>query len=294
MSNAKKSLWILIFATMVITLPFIGSDCNSSSNLPGPVTGVSPPQNITLSLITDTTDSHAAAVLNWDASPDENMSDFSGYKVTTYKVNTEGDIISVFQTEMIPYVIHTYTIPYIGRGIRYRTFVTSELKDGTESDSVSTIVYAGIYSGTDGTIDEYQPDDSTVIKSGYGWNTETGTGSNLFYTAENSWSIDMHLRAGTDDSLKFYSPILFPPGTKLTRFRDIGTGQQSFDDINLPEPFEDSVRVISDHVYLIKTNKDYYIKIWVKDVHFVAGAIPPYYNVVFDYKVQPISGLRVL
>lgn len=294
MTNTKTGMWIVILVTIIVTLPFIGSDCNSSSNPPAPVTGIAPPQNIVLTLITDSTDNHAAAVVSWDASPDESMSGFSGYRVTTYKVDENGDIISAYQSEMIPYVIHTFTVPYIGRGIRYRSYLTSELKDGTKSDSVATIIYAGIYNGTDGTIDEYQPDDSTVIKSGYGWNTQTGIGSNLFYTPENTDSIDIHMRAGADDSVTFYSPILFPPGTKFTKFRDIGTGQESFDNTNPPEPVEDSARVISDHVYLIKTEKDYYIKIWVKDVNFVASAIPPYYNVIFDYKVQPIPGLRVL
>lgn len=294
MPSAKTGMRIFILLTIIFALPFIGSDCNSGSNPPGPISGVAPPQNLVLTLITDSTDNHAAAVVNWDASPDENMSSFYGYRVTTYKVTAVGEITSTFLTEKIPYVVHSYTIPYIGRGIRYRTFVTSELKDGSEGDSIGTFIYAGIYTGTDGAIDEYQPDDSTVIKSGYGWNTQTGTGENLFYTPGNTGSIDIQMRAGKDDSLTFYSPILFPPGTKLTRFRDIGEGLEAFDNTNLPEPDEDSVRVISNDVYLIKTDKDNYIKVWVKDIHFIAGAIPPYYNVVFDYKVQPIPGLRVL
>ena len=170
----------------------------------------------------------------------------------------------------------------------------SELNDGTESDSAGTIVYAGVFYREDGTIDEYQPGDSTVIKSGYGWNTLTGNGVNLFFDSGNAGMIDMNLRAGENDSLTFYSPKLFSPGIKSTKFIFIGKGEDAFDQTYLPEPVDDSIRVDSDNVYLLKTQEGNYVKIWVKSIHFIAGSIPPFYNVTFDYKLQPIADFRVL
>ena len=193
----------------------------------------------------------------------------------------------------IPKSTYAYTLDSIGTGVRYQSFVFSQLNDGSESDSVGTVVFAGVFYRTDGTIDEYQIGDQTAILSGYGWDIQTGIGENLPYLAEYSDLIDMHLRAYLTGELLFYSPTLFTPGTRSTYFSLVGSGQEAFDLTNLDEPTFTSVNVALDNVYLLKTQEGYYIKIWIREIDYI-NYVVPYYNVLFDYKVQPIAGLRVL
>lgn len=295
MFNVKIRIVLFISGLLLLTLPFTGSDCGSSNNPPAPSTGgVAAPQNVSLVINSDSTGQNSTALISWDASPDEDLSDFSGYKVVTYKVDENHNLLSTHQVKYLPSSVHYFTVDSIGINSRFETFVLSELNDGTESDSTGTLVYAGVYYRTDGTIDEYQPVDSSVIKSGYGWNPQSGQGSNYTFDQANAASIDMIMRGGVNDSLTFYSPDQYSPGTRSTKFIKVGPGQDAFDQTYLPEPDKDSIRVDSNYVYLLKTMDGYYIKVWVKSINYIAGAIPPYHNVVFDYKVQPVDGLRVL
>lgn len=295
MRNAKIRILIFISGLLLLTLPFTGSDCNSSNNPPAPSTGgVAAPVNVSVVINSDSTGQHSTALINWDASPDENLSNFRGYKVATYKVDANHNVLSTHEVRDLSYPVHYYTVDSLALNTRYESFVISELNDGSEGDSAGTLAYAGIYQNTDGTIDEYQQEDSIIIKSGYGWNIQTGEGTNYFFNSSNADMIDMIMRDGVNDSLTFYSPDKYSPGTKTTKIIKVGPGQDAFDQTYLSEPDMDSVRVDSNYVYLLKTMDGYYIKIWVKAIHYIAGAIPPYHNVVFDYKVQPIEGLKVL
>ncbi len=295
MPTAKFRIIIFISGLLLLTLPFTGSDCNSSNNPPAPSTGgVAAPVNVSLVINSDSTGQNSTALISWDASPDENLSNFMGYKVATYKVDANHNVLATHDIKTLTYPVHYYTVDSIALNTRYETYVFSELNDGTESDSTGTLVYSGIYQASNGTIDEYQPDDSTVIKSGYGWDILTGEGTNYFFNSSNTGTIDMIMRGGVNDSLTFYSPDIYSPGSKSTKFIKVGPGQDAFDQTYMNEPYQDSVRVNNNYVYLLKTMDGYYVKIWVKDIHFIAGAIPPYHNVIFDYKVQPVKGLKVL
>ena len=295
MHNIKIRILLFILGVLLITLPFTGSDCNSNNNPPAPTTGgVAAPLNVALVLNSDTTGQNSTAIVSWDASPDENLDNFSGYKLVTYNVDTNHNVLSIHEVNTLPPSVHYFTVGSIALNTRYESFVFSELNDGTESDSAGTLIYSGIYEWNDGTIDEYQPGDTTIIKSGYGWNIQTGKGTNYLFHSSNADMIDMIMRGGVNDSLTFYSPDKFSPGTRSTKFIKIGPGQDAFDQTYLSEPYEDSVRVDSNSVYLLKTTEGYYIKIWVKSIHYIAGSIPPYHNVVFYYKVQPLAGLKVL
>ncbi len=295
MFMTKFRIPLLIIGLLLLTVPFIGSNCNSNNNPPAPSTGgVAAPKNVSLVVNSDSIGLHSTALISWDASPDENLDNFSGYKVVTYKLDENHNVLATHQVKDLPSSVHYFTVDSIGLNTRFETFVFSELVDGTESDSVGTPIYAGVYLRSDGTIDEYQPGDTSIIKSGYGWNVQTGAGTNYLFISSNSGMIDMIMRGGVNDSLTFYSPDIYNPGTRSTKYLKIGTGQEAFDQTALSEPDKDSVRVDSNYVYLLKTTDGYYIKIWVKAVHLIANAIPPYHNVVFDYKVQPIPGLKVL
>ncbi len=290
----KIRIILIVSGLIILSLPFTGSDCNSSNNPPGPAGGVAAPQNVSVVINSDSTGQQSSAAISWDASPDESMSDFSGYRVVTYKLDNNNNIVSVFQNDNFPSTVHSHTVDSIGTGTKFHTYVIARLNDGSESDSTGSLVYAGVFYRTDGTIDEYQPGDTSFIESGYGWNIQTGKGTNYLFNSSNTGMIDIILRGGVNDSLTFYSPDLFSPGTKSTKFLTIGPGQEAFDLTVLSEPDKDSVRVDSDYVYLIKTREGNYVKIWVKSVNYIAGSIPPYHNVLFDYKVQPIADLRVL
>ena len=46
----------------------------------------------------------------------------------------------------------------------------------------------------------------------------------------------------------------------------IGSGQSGFDETNLPEADETILLAENDNVYFLKTQDNYYIKIWIKSV----------------------------
>ncbi len=293
MSNAKIRISIFISGLLMFMLPFTG--CSNDNNPPAPSTGsVAAPANVSLVINSDSTGQNSTALISWDASPDENMDNFSGYKVVTYKVDENHNVLSTHQVKNFPSSVHYFTVDSIGLNSRFETFVFSELDDGTESDSTGTPIYAGIYYRTDGTIDEYQPGDTTFIESGYGWNITNGVGTNYQFNSSNSGMIDMIMRGGVNDSLTFYSPDHYSPGTRSTKFAKVGPGQNAFDQTYLPDPDKDSVRVDSNYVYLLKTSDGHFIKVWVKAINYIAGSIPPYHNVEFEYKIQPVEGLKVL
>jgi hypothetical protein len=102
----------------------------------------------------------------------------------------------------------------------------------------------------------------------------------------------LHVRELSDVPY-FFSPGGLDPSFKLTRIKNIGSGQEAFDETDLPEADETFLELNLGDVYLVKTQELYYAKIWIKNID------PPivgrdYYLIDFDYKLQPIRNLRIL
>jgi hypothetical protein len=265
----------------------MGGDCSTDSNPPSTKT-VAAPGGLTLK-VDAVPGGNSYALISWTASPDENNNDFKGYRVITVELNSSNQIVSVFNEQAVPRTTRTYTIFSIGWNIRYKSFVVAELNDGTKSDSIATKVYAGVYFNNNGSIDSYTQ--SGQGQSGYGWNVNTGQGSQYPFVTNNAGVIDLHVRE-TTGTLFFYSPNGFGSQYKNTRMRLIGSGQAAFDETELQEPDETFLPVNDENVYLLRTQENYYIKIWVKSIQQIGN--PPYFNISFDYKVQPVEGLRLV
>jgi hypothetical protein len=282
---------VTVLIMFTVSFAFIGGDCSSDSEDPEPTPpgSVQPPTNLSIEL--DAVPGGGSyALIAWSSSTDENNANFRGYDVNTYIVDENGiidTIIGSYQGARSP---RTYTLSSLERGVRYKTYVSAVLNDGTRSDSVATPVFGGVYYNNNGVIDEFSSNNGA--ESGYGWDPVTGAGNQYSYTSSNVSNIDLHLRS-EDGQLKFFSPNIQSPGTKTTLIRLIGTGDDAFDQVNLEEPNLTSVNVNEDEVYLLKTDEGYYIKVWVKDINLVVS-VPPYNEVSFEYKVQPIEGLRIL
>jgi hypothetical protein len=287
----KKKFAPLLFslATIVALYTFMGGDCstNNDGNINIPVSTVAPPASFTFKLEAEP-GGDSEAIFNWTASPDENNSDFEGYRIITVRLNDDNEIISVIQVQALGKTSKSHTIS-VDRGTRYKTFLLAELNDGTGSDSLETNVYAGIFYNTGGEIDSYAENTS---ESGFGWNVTTGTGTQYAYTESNAGEIDLHIEE-LRNLPYFFSPHSLDENFKLTRIKNIGSSQAAFDETDLPEVDETSLIVNLGDVYLVRTQEEYYIKIWIKSID------PPdlsqsFYTVHFDYKLQPIRGLRVL
>lgn len=292
MNTAKAGPYLLyIIALLILAVSVSNLNCKFIENPPGIVAAV---QNVNLKISSDSTGTKSAAEISWSASQDENRSDFGGYRVITYRLDTLGNIDSKFESAEVSKSIHSFVVDSIKTGITYQTFISSRLNDGSLSDSTGTLVYAGVFYRTDGTIDQFEPGDQTLIVSGFGWDVQTGEGFNLPYMAENTDFIDLHLEQNLSGILVFYSPSLFTPGTRFTLFSLVGSGEGAFDSTTLAEPSLTSIDVDINNVYLLKTQDGYYIKVWVKDLKQIPDVVSPYYRALFDYKVQSVAGLRVL
>ncbi len=284
MRYANK-LFFIIFSLFLSFVFFAG--CNSDTIVdPGNIVSVAPPTSVDL-LVDAIPGGSSYALITWNASVDESQSDFKGYRITTYALNSSNVITSTKKNELVPKTSHTNQVNSIQAGTRYISYIVSELNDGTKSDSVATKIYGGVFFNTDGVIDEFSTT-NTNAESGYGWNVSAGAGTQYAFTSGNSAAIDVHMRfLGV---LKFYSPNKYLTGGKSTLFGVVGTGQDAFNETTLDEPTFSEVDVVNGQVYLIKTQENNYIKIWVKGIVQNGGI----YTVTFDYKVQPIVNLRLV
>jgi hypothetical protein len=290
MLNRKFQLFTLV--VLFTSYLFMGGDCSTDTEPepePTPDT-VAPPGSISL-IVDAIPGGNSYALINWTASSSENRSDFKGYRVRTVSLNASGQIISVFEEREVSKTPRSYQVLSINRGTRYKTFLWAELNDGKKSDSLETKVYSGVYYNNNGVIDSYTSDPSNS-KSGYGWNVNTGAGSQYSYTETNSGLIDINLRL-LENELFFFSPDVFNNLYKTTAFSLVGSGLQAFDETDLLEPSGSIIKVQLDNVYLIKTHEGYYIKIWIKAINPPSGN-RNYFIVNFDYKVQPVEGLRLV
>ena len=288
----QKKFKLLLFNLIILlaSYTFMGGDCstdNDNSDIPSP-TSVDAPGSLSFKVEAEA-GGDSKVTFSWTASPDENVSDFKGYRIITVELDSD-DNPSTFQEQALDKAIKTHAINPLQRGKRFKTFVLAELNNGTKSDSLETEIYAGIYYNNDGRIDSYTEDG--VSKSGFGWDVVTGAGTQYSYTESNSGKVDLHVRILGSDPY-FFSPGGLDQGFKVTKVINIGSGQEDFDATDVPEADQTFSEVNLGDVYLLKTEENYYIKIWIKSID------PPvighnYYTVHFDYKLQPIQGLRVL
>ena len=298
MNKFKALISLLIFSFLILSLT--AGDCGKQTTGPIAVEKVAAPQNIKVVLRATPLDSSAApnsfAVVSWGASPDENNTDFRGYRIITVELNSSNKVKLNLEEKALDKSVKSYTVNDIQPMKRYKTFIIAELTSGTKSDSIATPVYAGIYYNINGSIDSYTSSGNS--QSGYGWDVSTGEGTQYSFNQANSKKIDLHLREESTGELFFKSPD-FLDGVveiyKYTRMVLIGFGQETFDETLISKPdslFRTEALVSKDGVYLLKTQEGNYIKIWVKDYEQTGN--PAYFNVRFYYKVQPITGLRIL
>lgn len=283
MNRNKLKYLVTVLTFVALGYMFSGGDCGTDNEDTPPATSVAAPTNVKVSLDQA---SGSFAIVSWTHSADQGRSDFSGYTVVTYRVDTAGNIISKFNEVSVPKTSTMQVINSIIPLTRYRSYVTAKLSNNLKSDSVATKIYAPVFA-SEGIIDGYQV--SGNAQSGFGWNTDFGIGTQYAFTAGNAADIDLHARdAGS--GLRFYSPNAYSPGTKITMFELVGQGQTAFDQTELNEPTATSIAIVTDNVYLLKLQSGHYVKVWVKLIQTISG----YQQISFDYKVQPISGLRVV
>jgi len=290
MKQKKLNLYFTSLVVLFLSYLFMGGDC-STDNEPEPdpnSTTVASPGSISFS-VDAIPGGSSYALISWTASPDENKNDFKGYRIKTVSLNASGQIVSTFEERELPKTPKSYQVLSINRGTRYKTFLSAELNDGTKSDSLETKVYSGVYYNNDGIIDSYTAGPSNS-KSGYGWGVSTGAGSQYTYSETNANLIDINLRL-LENELFFFSPDVFNNLYKTTAFSLVGAGLQAFNETELLEPSGSIIKVQQDNVYLIKTRENYYIKIWIKDIIDNVGG---YFTIEFEYKVQPVEGLRIV
>ena len=288
MLKGKLKLLLNVLMLIILGLSFIGGDCSTDDNDPEPPKTVAAPGSINFKVDANPGGGTSFAIISWTASRDENNSDFRGYRVITYVLNASNEISFVFNEQSLPDSIHSYTISSIDRNVKYKSAVMAELTNGTKSSSLETPAYGGVYYNNNGSIDSYTESGNSL--SGYGWNTSSGMGNQYLYIGSNSNLIDLHLRETSGD-LFFYSPDFFGTNYKLSKIDSIGIGQNAFDKTELDEPDRTGYRVTVGSVYLLKTQEGNYIKIWVRDIDEVGDQ---YFNVRFEYKVQPIENLRIV
>jgi hypothetical protein len=282
MITKKLSIYffsLIIFSSLILT----GGDCSTENeNRPSPPGTVAPPEDVNLIVNANPGGGESFARINWAASIDESKTNFRGYRITTYALDNDNDIDFVFEIRSVNKGVNNYTVQSINRNQKYKSVVHAELNDNTQSAFVETPVYGGVYYNNNGSIDSHINENSL---SGYGWNIQSGNGNQYLYSDNNSNLIDLHVRE-TQGMLFFYSPDFFETNYRSTKIVSIGLGQDAFDQTELPEPDKTGIQISDETVYLLKTAEGYYIKIWVRDI--IQGSIK------FEYKVQPIEGLKVL
>jgi hypothetical protein len=288
--NMKMIRTLLVLSLLaVFYLMLLGGDCGTDND-PAPP-GVGAPENVKLKVDQDSLGGSFAEI-SWDASSSHNLGEFKGYRVITYRVNESGDILALFEDRETGKTDSHIVLNIDRDTTRYRSFVIAEMNDGRSSDSVGTQVYSGVYHGRDGGIDEYI--EGSLLESGFGFDITNGTGTKYIFNQDNVSLIDLHLRGGEDTLLYFYSPDQFELiNAKTTLIGIVGTGQTAFDNTELVEPAMSSAEVRLDNVYLLKTEDEYYIKIWVRSVVNIIDPYP-YKHVIFEYKVQPARGLMLV
>jgi len=287
----QKKLYFITLVVLFLSYLFMGGDCstNDDEEIPPPDNSVAAPGSFTFKVEAEA-GGDSKVTFNWTSSSDENDTDFKGYRIITVEVDSNGNVTFIFQEQALSKTIKSHSINPLERGKRFKTFVLAERNNGIKSDSLETEIYAGVFYNVDGEIDSYVSVGSSM--SGFGWNISNGVGTQYPYTQSNSNKIDLHVRELSDVPY-FFSPGGLDPGFKLTRIKNIGSGQEAFDETDLPEADETFLEINLGDVYLVKTQELYYAKIWIKNID-PPNALRAYYIIQFDYKLQPIKNLRIL
>jgi hypothetical protein len=295
MKSFNKLLSLLL--TFTLYFAFTAADCSKSTGPEQPVSNPpNPPANVYV-VVDAVAGGNAFAIISWDKSPQHDDTNFKGYIVVTYIVNQMGDPQSTFDSAFVPKIeSRKRVIQNIQRGIRYKTYVYAVNQDNKRSIPFGTVIYAGVYYG-EGMIDEFKL--TGTAKSGYGWNPSTGQGSQYSFGQSNYPYIDLHMRIDSmSNVLTFYSPNVKAayPGARVTKFAIVPkTAQDGFDLVEgLEEPTLSAVSVVKDNVYLLKTQDNIYVKVWVKNIKITGSGTDAYKTVEFEYKIQPIVNLRVV
>lgn len=294
--NFTKKLLTLIF---VLTLywSFTGADCSKSTEPEQPQTQApNPPANVYVA-VDAVAGGESFAIVSWDKSPQHDDQNFKGYIVVTYVVNQLGDPQSTFDSAFVSKIdSRKRVVQNIQRNVRYKSYVYAVNNDGKRSIPFGTVIYAGVYFG-EGVIDEFKL--TGTAKSGYGWNPSTGEGTQYSFGQSNYPFIDLHMRVDSASNvLTFYSPNVKAAytGARVTKFSIVSkTGQDGFDLVeDLEEPSLSAVSVVKDNVYLLKTQDSVYVKVWVKNIKTTGSGTDAYQTAEFEYKIQPITNLRVV
>jgi hypothetical protein len=282
-----------IFLLIGFGFGFLGSDCSSVTTEPETPVTVAPAADLTI-VVNAVAGGNSFAIASWNQSTDHSKTDFKGYIIVTYEVDSVGVNISKFDSVV---VLKTESrkrnIASISRFKRYKTYVYAVNNSDKLSTPISSIIYAGVFYNNDGIIDEFK--DTSPAKSGYGWNPSTGVGVQYSFALANFSNIDLHMRMdGT--VLTFYSPKQGDSRARSTKYFQVpGDKQSAFDLVEgLTEPILSKISVIKDNVYLLKTQDNIYIKLWVKNIKTTGSGVSAYQTVEFDYKVQPIVNLKVV
>lgn len=286
-----------IFIITVLYFSFTASDCSKATEPVKPESQApNPPANVYI-VVDAVANGESFAIINWDKSPQHDNDDFKGYLVVTYRVNQLGDPISTVDSVFVPKIeSRKRIVTNIQIGVRYKSYVYAVNNDGKRSIPFGTVIYAGVYFG-EGVIDEFKL--TGPARSGYGWNPSTGAGAQYSFAQANYPNIDLHMRLDSASNvLTFYSPNVKAafPGARITRFAVVNkTGQAGFDLVEgLEEPSLAAVSVVKDNVYLLKTQDSIYVKVWVKNIKTTGTGTDAYRTAEFEYKIQPITNLRVV
>ncbi len=295
MNFSKKMLAILFVLTLYLT--FTGADCSKSTVPVQPQTQApNPPANVYVA-VDAIAGGESFAIVSWDKSPQHDDANFKGYIVVTYVVNQLGDPQSTFDSAFVSKIdSRNRVVQNIQRNVRYKSYVYAVNNDGKSSIPFGTVIYAGVYFG-DGMIDEFKL--TGTAKSGFGWDPSTGVGTQYSFGQSNYPFIDLHMRVDSASNvLTFYSPNVKAAytGARVTKFAVVSkTGQDGFDLVEgLEEPTLSAVSVVKDNVYLLKTQDSIYVKVWVKNIKTTGSGTDAYRTAEFEYKIQPITNLRVV
>lgn len=295
MKFSKKLLALLLVLTLYLS--FTGANCSKSTEPEQPQTQApNPPANVYVA-VDAVAGGESFAIVSWDKSPQHDDQNFRGYIVVTYVVNQLGDPQSTFDSAFVSKIdSRKRVVQNIQRNVRYKSYVYAVNNDGKRSIPFGTVIYAGVYFG-EGVIDEFKL--TGTAKSGYGWNPSTGEGMQYSFGQSNYPFIDLHMRVDSASNvLTFYSPNVKAAysGARVTKFSIVSkTGQDGFDLVeDLEEPSLSAVSVVKDNVYLLKTQDSIYVKVWVKNIKTTGSGTDAFQTAEFEYKIQPITNLRVV
>lgn len=268
--------------SLILVFIFTGGDCLTDNN---PYNKIEAPQSVNIILDADS-GGDSYAIVTWSASVDKNDPDFNGYYVGTYELNAANQLVALYQENTTMADTLLFVEP-VERGKKYISYVKALSKEKRDSDSIPTKIYSGVFSDTAQAISNFTSSNS------FGWNVTNGTDSTYALNITNTSFIDLVMIV-QGSNLNFISPNQFPPGSRVTRMEMIGQGLSAFNETNLSDPlFLNPLPVEEDNVYLLKTQDNFYIKLWVTDI-FISTGLPAEITVTFDYKLQSIAGLLVL